>query len=301
MPLNPPSYSGQDVWYSPNVFVNKVQTALWQPAQPMDSALNFLPAINLPKYSFSSAQQAQIEANSGTGTTVDANGNTVTHSEADAVNPDAAPGQTDGPTITATSGIALAPGANPYETLIKNLTTCLQESKGGGWDNNGSNQNLQKMLTVTGVSKSVLGHPTAWCATWLGYLLYLSGLPYQQTGKSKVFNPSAASYLNYGTGLSPQAPNTWRLGDVALVTRPAGSGVGYHVAFMWGIFTPTNSPLLLGGNQGPPKGFRYDKVGADPWYPNTLGNGQFRVAAVRRFWDLPPGRDIPLKNYTSAP
>ena len=33
MPLNPPSYSGQDVWYSPDVYINQVQAALWQPPQ----------------------------------------------------------------------------------------------------------------------------------------------------------------------------------------------------------------------------------------------------------------------------
>jgi len=36
MPLNPPSYSGQDVWYSPDVFANKSQVALWQPPQPRE-------------------------------------------------------------------------------------------------------------------------------------------------------------------------------------------------------------------------------------------------------------------------
>lgn len=36
MPLNPPSWHGHDVWYSPNVFINKAQTALWQPPQPYD-------------------------------------------------------------------------------------------------------------------------------------------------------------------------------------------------------------------------------------------------------------------------
>ena len=33
MPLNPPSYSGQDVWFSPDVFANKSEIALWQPPQ----------------------------------------------------------------------------------------------------------------------------------------------------------------------------------------------------------------------------------------------------------------------------
>lgn len=37
MPLNPPSFSGQDVWYSPDTFVNKVQVALWQPPQIVDA------------------------------------------------------------------------------------------------------------------------------------------------------------------------------------------------------------------------------------------------------------------------
>lgn len=36
MPLNPPSFSGQDVWYSPDVFVNKSEVALWQPANARD-------------------------------------------------------------------------------------------------------------------------------------------------------------------------------------------------------------------------------------------------------------------------
>lgn len=33
MPLNPPSYIGHDVWYSPDVYVNQVPVALWQPPQ----------------------------------------------------------------------------------------------------------------------------------------------------------------------------------------------------------------------------------------------------------------------------
>ncbi len=40
MPLNPPSYSGQDVWFSPDVFANKVEIALWQPPQGRDDADN---------------------------------------------------------------------------------------------------------------------------------------------------------------------------------------------------------------------------------------------------------------------
>lgn len=38
MPLNPPSYRGQDVWFSPDVFINKVEVALWQPPQNRDAA-----------------------------------------------------------------------------------------------------------------------------------------------------------------------------------------------------------------------------------------------------------------------
>lgn len=36
MPLNPPSYRGQDVWFSPDVFVNKSEVALWQPPKDRD-------------------------------------------------------------------------------------------------------------------------------------------------------------------------------------------------------------------------------------------------------------------------
>lgn len=36
MPLNPPSYKGQDVWFSPDVFINKSEAALWQPPWPRE-------------------------------------------------------------------------------------------------------------------------------------------------------------------------------------------------------------------------------------------------------------------------
>jgi len=36
MPLNPPSYRGHDVWFSPDVFVNKSEVALWQPPKDRD-------------------------------------------------------------------------------------------------------------------------------------------------------------------------------------------------------------------------------------------------------------------------
>lgn len=43
MPLNPPSYIGHDVWFSPDVFVNKAQVALWQPPWPREEVL--LPSL----------------------------------------------------------------------------------------------------------------------------------------------------------------------------------------------------------------------------------------------------------------
>lgn len=43
MPLNPPSYIGHDVWFSPDFFVNKSQVALWQPPWPRDEVL--LPSL----------------------------------------------------------------------------------------------------------------------------------------------------------------------------------------------------------------------------------------------------------------
>ena len=59
MPLNPPSYKGQDVWYSPNVYINQVQAALWQPAVPQPSALHALPTIPSPSHSLSQEQISQ--------------------------------------------------------------------------------------------------------------------------------------------------------------------------------------------------------------------------------------------------
>lgn len=47
MPLNPPSYLGHDVWYSPDVYVNRVPVALWQPPQIRMAAEQITPALIL--------------------------------------------------------------------------------------------------------------------------------------------------------------------------------------------------------------------------------------------------------------
>ena len=58
MPLNPPSYIGQDVWYSPDVYVNQVPVALWQPPQNRIASeailAKYLPSIEAEDLQFQS-------------------------------------------------------------------------------------------------------------------------------------------------------------------------------------------------------------------------------------------------------
>ena len=176
MPLNPPSFSGQDVWYSPNVFINKVQTALWQPAQPMDSKMQSIPIISSPAYQFTSSQQSAITAGADPTATeiTDADGNVISQQESDGISPDAAPGQESGPTATATNAEALPVGVDAYSNLLNNLNTVIAEAKNGSWKGSMNNPNIQHMLKVTGVPSFVITS-TAWCATFLSYILKISG------------------------------------------------------------------------------------------------------------------------------
>jgi len=287
MPLNPPSYSGQDVWYSQNVFINKVQAALWQPPQPIDTKMKSIPVISSPSYEFSSDQQSMIAGSVDKEATqlVDADGNPVSQQEGDGISPDAAPGQDSGPTASSVDPETLPPGTDPYTNLYNNLNTVLKEAKGGSWRGSLGNTNIQHMLTVTGVPSYVITSQV-WCATFVSYMLKISGCQYTVGANSKHVSTSAADYRTYGDAVDIHDPKTWRKGDVITVTRSGGSG--FHVAFLWGL--TSSNVILMGGNQG-------NNVCAVNWYSGTrLGTGQSRIGSIRRAWQIPPALDVPLPN-----
>ena len=258
MPLNPPSYSGQDVWYSPSVYINQVQAALWQPAVPQPSALHSLPAIPAPKYSLT---QEQISAATSAQYTewyiTDAAGNVTSvppgtpgaSSEGTAPSPDSAPGQMSGQITGVTDAAAIGQGG--YQAFLGNLAKVLQEGKGGAWAGGASNKNVQNMLATVGISSGSVfpsGH-SYWCAAFMGWMLKISGLQYLVGAKSGSVTASAADYMRYGQAVDPRQPNLWRQGDVAVVSSSGNTSSGKHVTFIYGA--PHGGWYrCLGGNQG---------------------------------------------------
>ena len=258
MPLNPPSYSGQDVWYSPSVYINQVQAALWQPAVPQPSALRLIPTIPSIKYSLT---QQQISAATSAQNTqwyiTDANGNVQgvppgtpgASSQGTAPSPDAAPGQMNGQTAGVIDPAAVGQGG--YQAFIGNLAKVLQEGKAGNWRGGAGNTNVKAMLDNVGISTGSVfpsGH-SYWCAAFVGWMLKVSGLEYLVGAKSGSVTASAADYMRYGQSINPTQPNLWRQGDVAVVSSSGNTSSGKHVTFIYGA--PQGGWYrCLGGNQG---------------------------------------------------
>lgn len=301
MPLNPPSYSGQDVWYSRNVFVNKVQVALWQPPQPMQTAVS-VPVPPLPSLTFTQDQLRMIQQTTANYTYIDPDtGQEITMNYGDMPNPDAAPGQFAGPEGNITAPMTFPPASgNNYVTLLNNLTRILQEARGGAWLASASNPNLQQMCRDLGASWGQPYGPRpagGWCAMFVSWVLYKSGLPILVGGRTQRAVPRARDWANYGTRISPQDPRQWRKGDIIVVGAAATGGEtlsGNHVGFLWGFNTAANSIYLAGGNQGANPGNVTEGSRERNFLTNTRSGSGVRAVAVVRGWAIPPEYDRPL-------
>ena len=245
MPLNPPSYKGQDVWYSPNTYVNQVQVALWQPAVPMPSGLTAIPHIPDPPFRYNAQQLALMDQTKGQYYLTDAKGNQVLNVEGHAPNVDAPPGQLNSPANTYYAADPAAGDQGGYKTLIANLAQAARDGLHGSWNSDTSLPNIKNMLSTTGADPSVVTK-FAWCATFAGYMLKLAGLPYAKTKPGDHINTLASAYLNYGQAIDVGNQQAWRQGDI--ICTQTNSGSGSHVAFVWGVNAGT--PVILGGNQG---------------------------------------------------
>lgn len=302
MPMNPPSWNGQDVWYSPNVFTNKVETALWQPPVPMATSMAAVPVPSLPSLEYSSSQLSMIQQTVGTYTYTDPEtGQQVTMSYGDLPNPDAAPGQFSGPesTIVAPSSDTLASGS-AYANLINNLTRVLSEASGGAWLASTSNQNLITMCRELGTQWGQPYGPRpagGWCALFVSWMLYKSGIPILVSGNTRRLMARARDWGNYGTRISAQNPRAWRKGDIIVVGTSSNTGEtlsGNHVGFLWGINSAANSVFLAGGNQGPNPGNVTQGSRERNFLTNSVSGNGPRAIAVVRGWALPPEADRPL-------
>ena len=291
--------------------MNKAEAALWQPPQDRTTQLVNVPVPPLPPLNYTSGQLSQINGTITTGTYTDpVTGEVVTMTQGDMPNPDAAAGQFDGPTSTITAPQNGPPlDGNQFNNLIATLTTVLREAGGGSWVATATSRNHQIMCQDLGLTWGQPYGPRpagGWCAVFVSWALYKSGLPVLVSGRSQRSVTSAIGWSTYGQGIDPRNPRAWRKGDIIITKSSSSSGEtrsGNHVTFLW--TNPGNgsdTAACLGGNQGRTgdvtaggrcRGFLTNSKAGGVVVRDSSGYGDYAYA-VRRGWNLPPSYDVPL-------
>lgn len=284
MPLNPPSYKGQDVYYSTNVYVNKVPVALWKPPEPGDAAIF---SVSLPpdplQAPFTAEQQtlisqSQAAANQSPFVGVIAvgpnSGQQITTAQGDLPAPGATGESFEGKQSTTTASVPIPAGKTPFDQLDFNLQTCLYEAvMQGKWKRTGSNPNILACFTDMGSPQP--SDATPWCAAFAGAMLKRSGLPYRQG------NLRALGYNGYGKPIPVASYDQFRKNDVIVMTKSYNGQLQSHVGFIQAVDPQRKAMLCLGGNQG-------SDVNVCFWEPLSS------LVYIGRQWDLPDAYDVPI-------
>lgn len=280
MPLNPPSYKGQDVWYSPNVYINKVPAALWLPPKIGD-ALIFqftLPpdetqtayAASVKQFYYDTSYKANQANPYNKGAEVVAGGNTgstIDVVEAESPPPGAVPDNLQGNPENVPSPLQLPPGAGTWQTLNANLDAALAEAKQGKWTD--TSANTQACFAELGQSAN---YPNPWCAAFAGTMLKRSGIAYVK-GNLAAFGFSRA---RWGAPVALNDYEQWRYNDLVELNWS-------HVGFIRGIDLEKQQIQVLGGNQG-------DTVSQVNYKQGSLKC----VSYIARAWTVPDEVDKPI-------
>lgn len=284
MPLNPPSYKGQDVWYSPNVYINKVPAALWLPPKigdalifqftlpPDETQQKYDSSVSNFYYDNTYAENAADPTNKDALVVAgDKVGQTIDTVEAEAPAPGATSDKLQGTPESTPSPLQLPPGASPWKTLDANLEAALAEAKQGKWTD--TSDNTKACFAELGQSQNFYdakGRPNPWCAAFVGAMLKRSGIEYVKNNLwSRGF-----SAARWGKPLALNDYESWRYND--LVEFSWG-----HVAFIRGIDVKRGKVQVIGGNQS-----------------NTVNqvnyNALKKVVYCARNWVVPPEVDKPI-------
>lgn len=280
MPLNPPSYKGQDVWYSPNVYINKVPAALWQPPKIGDSLIfQFTLPPDQSQSAFASSvtqfwynttyddnkanpynKDAEVVSGGKKGQTVD-----VVVSEAPPAG--ATPDNLQGENTIAPSPLQLPPGSGPWQTLNANLDAALKEAEQGLWTD--TSANTKACFAELG---QLANFPNMWCAAFAGTMLKRSGISYLKNNlKALAFRDA-----QWGSPISLNDYKQWRYNDLVCMDWS-------HVGFIRGIDLQKQQVQVIGGNQS-------DTVNQVNYKQGSLK----RVCYIARGWVVPPEIDKPI-------
>lgn len=244
-----------DVWYSPDVFINNVQAALWLEPLPSPNSASGEPS----RVSLSPAQEAAVVASASAATSKE---------EQDAGLAGKGEVPHEGP-LSLTSPDPRGPiSSDLFTALGQTLDSCLTESNSGLWKETGSNTRIQACYKSVGFNISN-DKTTPWCAAFAGSILKRIGAPALKT-------LSSLAYSGYGTSVGLD-PRNWRLNDIIIFTRNGGG----HIGFFRGYNPANGSISVLGGNQG------------DNLKLSNFKNpsSSMPVSQVRRAWSIPAQYD----------
>jgi hypothetical protein len=305
----------EDVFHSPNVFVNYVPVALWDNPQLGDSVLSKLNipvpapiadyAPNPEQINNYVASVGYAQANPGTIYAVEGGTTPPGTKEAQAQgNPPGSntsdPNDLEGNPDPINSGI-IPPGgaAGAWGALENYLQQCLQESKSGKWHRTfqePGNPNILNCYAHSGgienakkiASRQKDGIPPAdkcpWCAAYVSTVLQAIGVPALKSLSADAYAGQWKKQPGVTT-VSVSDLTQWRRNDVIVMHM----GEGNHTGFIRGVDPSNGAILIAGGNQSSDM--------KESFWPGYLP----RIYSVARAWTLPPEYDKPIVGKLTRP
>ena len=298
-----------DVYSSPSVFINNVQTALWQAPVLGNSVLSQLAIPTPPPLQDYAPNPEQINNYKASASAANANPIEIEYSDGAKANQAQGncPGpKTDDPNDLAgnpeptTPSVSLPAGSGVFGALESYLNQCIQEalpqkSPGGKWYRTFSapgNPNIMNCFAHTGgiaaAARIGPGDSVAWCAAFAGTTLQGAGAKALISFQADAYRTQWVSKTG-ATALSLTDPTTWRRNDLVVMLTPTATGTQHHVAFIRGVDPNTQRVRLAGGNQG-------HTVNEGNWQSGSLRN----VGFVGRQWDIPPEFDKPIIGHLTT-
>lgn len=206
----------QDLYKSPNVFINNVPVVLY--ATPSGQATPESVTVSLTVEQLQAVQESAARATSSE--EVEAGLFKVGE-----VPQDGSPSTF--PEIT---------GTDTFSKLASLIQGSLNEAKAGLWQENGSNGKILNCYKTVGFN--VTSDNVPWCAAFAGTML-------KTVGAGGLRTLSSLAYQGFGQSVPLNDKSAWRLNDIVVFSRKGGG----HIGFFRGYNPSNGSVLIAGGNQ----------------------------------------------------
>lgn len=289
----------QDVYHSPDCYVNSVPVALWQPPGANGGIGSVNVAADPPVYDYAPNPEQRANAEQSIAGSFQ-NPEPIYNTEGGNVGDNTMAGGGDMPgtntsdanDLSGNPEVSSALSGNDTWTAVYNyLARCVQEAAGGQWKEitpEGcctcpANPKIMYLFTQMGFTRQSVdravnykwcGDQIPWCAAFVGTVLKDCGAPYIKG------NLAAKAYDSQNWGAKPVGKtnySAWRELDVLVKS----SGNYNHVTFVRRVDPTNNRMLCTGGNQG-------------STVATSVYSDLSTVYNVYRWCTIPPEHDKPI-------